>query len=312
MRHFDTIDFRLLRVYIVLAESGSFAAAQIALNISQSTLSTHLAALERKLGGVLCTRGRGTLKLTPLGRRTYDAAIQLFTDVHTFQQRVNMDEEQLVGRIRIGIVDGVVDNSHLGLQKAIGTYVNFAPGVFIELSTASPNHLEIGLTEGKLDVGIGTLSQKAPRLTYLPFYREPHSLYCGKGHPLFNTDDVRQEDLDKALFSVRTYDHLEDLYRVDHPRASGSINHTEAQVMMILSGAFIGFLPHHIGEGWRAKGMMRPITPSVYDFQCQHVVAFDENSSNISIIRPFLRELLRHSVPARAATTPANSCNPPG
>ncbi|MDH2091627.1 LysR family transcriptional regulator [Rhizobium pusense] len=300
MRHFDTIDFRLLRVYLVLVESGSFSAAQIALNISQSTLSTHLAALERKLGGSLCVRGRGTLTLTPLGRRTYDAAVQLFADVHVFQQRVNMDEEQLVGRIRVGIVDGVVGNPHLGLQKAIGAFVALAGGVFIELSTASPNELEIGLTEGKLDVGIGTLSQKAPRLTYLPFYREPHSLYCGKGHPLFEATDMTQESLDKALFSVRNYDHLEDLYRVNHPRASGSINHTEAQVMMILSGAFIGFLPQHIGDEWRAKGMVKAIKPSIHDFQCQHVVGFDESGANIGVVRPFLRELLRHSGSASA------------
>ena len=35
---------------MTLVESGGFAEAQIALNLSTSTLSTHLATLERKLG----------------------------------------------------------------------------------------------------------------------------------------------------------------------------------------------------------------------------------------------------------------------
>lgn len=57
VRRLDNIDLRLLRVFAVLAETGSFAAAQIALNLSQSTLSTHLASLEQRLGGPLCLRG---------------------------------------------------------------------------------------------------------------------------------------------------------------------------------------------------------------------------------------------------------------
>ena len=38
--------------------AGGFTDAQVALNLSASTLSTHLASLERKIGGRLCERGR--------------------------------------------------------------------------------------------------------------------------------------------------------------------------------------------------------------------------------------------------------------
>ena len=41
MRRLDNIDLRLLRVFVTLVEAGSFADAQIALNLSQPTLSTH-------------------------------------------------------------------------------------------------------------------------------------------------------------------------------------------------------------------------------------------------------------------------------
>ena len=67
MRRLDNIDLRLLRVFVTLVEAGGFADAQVALNLSASTLSTHLAALERKLGGRLCERGRGGFRLTPFG-----------------------------------------------------------------------------------------------------------------------------------------------------------------------------------------------------------------------------------------------------
>ena len=50
MRHLSDIDLRLIRIFCTIVESNGFAGAQIALNMGQSTLSTHLAALEAKLG----------------------------------------------------------------------------------------------------------------------------------------------------------------------------------------------------------------------------------------------------------------------
>ena len=52
------MDWDKLRVFHAVAEAGSFSSAQIALNLSQSTLSTHIKSLERLLNGALCLRGR--------------------------------------------------------------------------------------------------------------------------------------------------------------------------------------------------------------------------------------------------------------
>ena len=43
-------DIRLLRVFAKVVEAGGFSAAQISLNVSQSTISTHMMALEQRLG----------------------------------------------------------------------------------------------------------------------------------------------------------------------------------------------------------------------------------------------------------------------
>ncbi len=51
-------DLRLLRVFAKVVEAGGFSAAQIELNVSQSTISTHMTALEQRLGVRLCERGR--------------------------------------------------------------------------------------------------------------------------------------------------------------------------------------------------------------------------------------------------------------
>ena len=77
MRRLDNIDLRLLRVFVVLADANGFAEAQITLNLSQSTLSTHLGELEKRIGAKLCLRGRHKFRLTDFGQATYDAARKL-------------------------------------------------------------------------------------------------------------------------------------------------------------------------------------------------------------------------------------------
>jgi DNA-binding transcriptional LysR family regulator len=160
IRRLDNIDLRLLRVFVTLVETGGFAEAQIALNLSPSTLSTHLSALERRLGGELCKRGRGGFRVTSFGRSTYQAAKRLFDDIETFEVRIGRDRGQLVGRLRLGIVDGIISHEGLALQSAISRFMANAEGVFLELRLGTPQQLEQSVSEGSLDLVIGPFSQK--------------------------------------------------------------------------------------------------------------------------------------------------------
>src|SRR5262245_11542525 len=81
-------DLRLLRVFAAVAECGGFAAAQALLNVSESTVSTHMHDLETRLGLRLCERGRGGFRLTADGEAVYRSARELFTALDRFQTHV--------------------------------------------------------------------------------------------------------------------------------------------------------------------------------------------------------------------------------
>ena len=294
MRRLDNIDLRLIRIFVALADAGGFNDAQIALNLSQSTLSTHIAALEKKLGGTLCERGRRGFRLTEFGRATYAAAKHLFADLEAFQARIGREGQRLTGRLRIGIVDGVVTSPELGLQNALGRYRERAPEVFIDLWLATPLDLERAVADGDRDVVIGPMSQKITGITYQPFYREPHALYCGRRHTLFGLEDaeIGQAEIEAAAFCVRGYLHFDDLYRAHHPRPEGTVMQMEGQVMMILSGAYIGFLPRHIGDGYVADGEMRAIRPQRYGFSSQHFVACRSADRKLPLVSAFLEAMV--------------------
>ena len=297
MRHLDNIDLRLLRVFLTLVEAGNFSNALIALNLSQSTLSTHLATLEKTLGGTLCLRGRRGFRLTPFGEETYAAVKRLFADIDAFQQRIGGYNGELVGRLRVGVVDGVVTSPHLALQSVINRFMTLGSNVFIDLMLGTPQELELAITNGQRDIVIGPFSQKAPNITYVPIHNEQHLLYCGRGHPLFDVPAalITQSLIEGARFSVRGYRQLDDLFRVDHPRASGTVIHMEAQVMLILSGRFIGFLPRHIGDNWAAQGAMRTLKPEVYQFKSLHFAAHPPGDRHQPLLRAFLEALVAQS-----------------
>lgn len=293
MRRLDNIDIRLLRVFVALADAGGFAEAQIALNLSQSTLSTHLAELEKRLGGQLCHRGRQQFRLTELGQTTYDAALELFRNLDSFTERVSQAGGGLAGRLRIGACDGVLTSPTLGIQHALARFMKPGSDVFVDLFLGTPSELERQLVEGARDIVIGQFSQRAPGIVYVPFAAEPHMLYCGRGHPLFDRTDkeITRKDIDDARFSVRSFRHFDDLYLAGHPKASASAVHMEAQLMLILSGCFIGFVPCHLAAPHVAAGELRAIWPRSFAFNAAHRVAYRAKDRDKPLVSAFVEIL---------------------
>lgn len=293
MRRLDNIDLRLLRVFVVLADAGGFADAQITLNLSQSTLSTHLSELEKRVGSRLCFRGRNKFRLTDVGRATYDAARKLFTDLDDFQSRIASANRGITGRLKIGVSEGIFTCPKLAMQGILSRLLQPDVDIFVDLFLGTPSELEQRLSNGDRDIVVGPIAQKTAGIVYRPYYQEPHSLYCGKGHPLFGRRDnlITQATIDETRISVRGYRQFDDLYRVGHPKAGASIAHMEAQLMMILSGRFIGFLPDHYAERWVRDGLMRAIKPRTYNFKSLHSIAYRATDAERPLIAAFLAGL---------------------
>ena len=63
------VDLRLLRIFQTVVNCGGLSAAEIDLGIGRSTVSTHIAELEARLGTRLCQRGRSGFSLTSDGKK---------------------------------------------------------------------------------------------------------------------------------------------------------------------------------------------------------------------------------------------------
>jgi LysR family transcriptional regulator, transcriptional activator for bauABCD operon len=69
----------------------------------------------------------------------------------------------------------------------------------------------------------------------------------------------------------------------------------EAQVMMVLSGHFIGFLPCHIGDDWVNRGLMRTLKPKTYNFASSHFVVTRSADEQRSLVQTFVQEIKRQA-----------------
>ncbi|MBQ9549034.1 MAG: LysR family transcriptional regulator [Bacteroidales bacterium] len=83
-------DFRL-RVFVTVAECGSFTAAALKLNITQPAVSRHIAELERVLGVRLLERNRNAVTLTEAGTRFLGYARQILHWYHVAQRAFHPD-----------------------------------------------------------------------------------------------------------------------------------------------------------------------------------------------------------------------------
>src|SRR5262245_37435858 len=96
------IDVRRLRVLSEVAERGSFSAAADALQLTQSAVSQHVAALEREVGLPLVERGMRPVELTEAGHALTRHAAGVFARLDVAEQELGEIAGRRRGRLRFG------------------------------------------------------------------------------------------------------------------------------------------------------------------------------------------------------------------
>jgi DNA-binding transcriptional LysR family regulator len=279
-------------VFAKVVEAGGFSAAQIELNVSQSTISTHMTALEHRLGLRLCQRGRGGFSLTEKGRLIYQAAQRLFAAIEEFRSEAGAARGCLVGNLVVGIVDNLINNPACRLHDAITRFNLRAPEVQIAIQVASPAEIERAVLEGRFDLGFGACGRHSPYLHYNDVFEERQVLYCGHGHPLFErSSEIAVSDLKGHQFARRSYTAPNRLPVGVRLTSTAVSDLMESVAVFILSGRYIGFLPAHFAQQWVAQDMMRPLLEQTLAYQNPIYLVLRKTEQRRPILTAFLDEL---------------------
>src|SRR4051812_49054187 len=96
------MDLRRLLVFREVAERGSFSAAALALDYTQSVVSHHVAQLERELGVTLLERRKRPVRLTPAGERLHAHASAILGAARAAEDDLRAVAGLQSGVLRIG------------------------------------------------------------------------------------------------------------------------------------------------------------------------------------------------------------------
>lgn len=309
MRRLLDVDLRLIRIFRAIAEAQSIAGAELVLNLSQSRISASLTELEGRLGVRLCRRGRSGFALTEAGVEVFEASQDLFDAVDRYSNRAGAVSANLKRTLRLGTVDALVTNGALSLSCVLRAFRHGTPSVVIDFTTAGPDELEGQLVRGQRDVIVVPSRNRRAELDYSPLFEEKQSLYCARGHRLFDRDerDISSAALSECAFVARGYLHSEDLKRIGHRKAEATVETMEAQLILILTGEFIGYLPAHYAQPWIESTELRCLHEQRFSYDSLFYAACQVSGAQNPLIRRFLALLVKE---ARSAEGMPGSSRP--
>ncbi len=266
------MDLRLLRVFKAVADCGGMAAAELELNIAVSTISRHVKDLETRLGLVLCRRGRGGFVLTPEGAQVYAATERLLGAASAFRGQLNDIRNRMVGDLEVAVFEKTASNPQAHIARAVGAFRTFAPKVVLHLHVGPIAMIERGVMDGRFDLGVVPEHRRSDSLTYDPLFGETMLLYAGRGHPWFAGPDAGrdwQALRRQHLAGLGYHSPNLDVAHAHRLERAASASDQEAVATLVLSGAYVGFLPDHYAEPFVRAKRMRAVSPGVLEYSCR-------------------------------------------
>jgi DNA-binding transcriptional LysR family regulator len=269
------VDLRQLRIFRTVVENNGFTLAQEELGISRSTISAQMAALETRLGLTLCRRGRSGFSLTEHGRNIYNETIKFFAALENFRTEVGAMRGRLVGELRIGVVDAVVENTQCALSEAIAAFNERIPDVHLTLTIVSPNQIENALISRQMEIALVPNQPMNGAVQLQQLFHEEQNLFCGARHPLFMEELGRLtlERISEQSYARRGYAVATAYHSIFRHLPSATAYDMEGLAHLVLSGRFVSFLPRHYAARWVERGEMKPLRPDLLSFKIALCIA---------------------------------------
>ena len=162
------MNFSSMEYFTILARERSFTKAAEQLHITQQSLSSHIAGLEKELGCQLLVR-HIPLELTYAGE-VFLRYAGSFQDTQTAMLREFGDISQnQKGILRIGAAP---TRGRVMLPRAIESFQKIFPEIRVELTEGANDSLCRLLQQGTLDLAVADFPETLPKIQLQQFYRE--------------------------------------------------------------------------------------------------------------------------------------------
>jgi LysR family transcriptional regulator for bpeEF and oprC len=259
--------FQAMRVFVRVAEVGSFARAADALSIPNSTVTRLIQGLEGKYKVKLINRTTRRLSLTDAGRALYTRATGVLEEFDQIHEELVDSQSEPSGRIRVNVSVSVATGA---LIPALMKFQDKYPAIRLELH-ATDRRADFTADGVDYVIRLGQvrhLSLVARQIGRLAFTTCASPLYLERYGQPAQPQDLETTHPVVAYFSERTGKHYPfDFARGDqrvevHGRRALSVSDTTAQLSAGLAGVGIIQAPTIAVCQHLEQGRLVPVLPS--------------------------------------------------
>lgn len=263
----DTLDWNLLRTFIVIVQEESVSRAAVRLYLSQPAVSLSLKRLEERLGQRLIERDSHRFHVTQAGQLVYREAVDIYANVARLAASVGESDPEVSGNISLLFITGIQCQF---LDSVFERFHRLYPQVTFEIEEMSSQEVQHSLIQRQGALGICLSRQCPDNLTSQVLARQRYRLYCGRSHRLFGRQNLPMERLTDEAYVSFGSEQLDGVlsplavFRAQHglqgPVVGQSKSLQEIQ-RMVTAGWGIGCLPEHLVARDVEEGRLWPLPP---------------------------------------------------
>lgn len=236
-----------LRYFLAVSRTGGFTAAARELHVTQPTVSSGVAELERELGVRLFHREGRTVELTLEGRTLSSYALRIEDLVDEAQDRVAAGGPIAGDSFAFGAIDAAV--IYL-LPETLGRYTDQHPEIELSIQVAPSRYLVDDLVANRSEFAVLSLPFEHPRLATLSVMHDEMPLVVGAHHRFARRRWVSLEQVAEETLILFHSDSISRKIVDEHfaevglsPRVVMEMRSPEAMRKLVEAGVGISFLP---------------------------------------------------------------------
>jgi DNA-binding transcriptional LysR family regulator len=172
---------RSLKIFCDVVDRRSFSRAADDNDISQSSASQVVQAIEERLGVQLLDRSKRPFELTPEGERFYDGSRQVVKRYQELEEEVRTLHDAEARSLVVASIYSV------GLHHMSAFMQRFSeehPRAQVRLEYLHPHRVYEVVENGDADLGIVSYPKETDSLAAIPWRNEPMVIVCHPGHRL--------------------------------------------------------------------------------------------------------------------------------
>lgn len=187
------MNIRDLKYIIAVAETQHFGHAADRCFISQPTLSGQIKKLEQELGVSIFERTNRSVEITPIGESIVSHARLIMEQVDAINQLARAHQDPMAGPLRIGAIPTL---SPYLMPLILVPLRKLYPQMKLVLSEELTDTLLLRLRNHEIDAALLATPVDEPDLEVIALFDEPFWLAHPADHPLYNKDEIDQQDLE--------------------------------------------------------------------------------------------------------------------